>query len=146
MHSKRAAFTLLEFIVSFGIIALVAGLTAYTIRASGPSLTLRAAARALAADLRQASELASSAQIIHEVRFNAADGSYTLTRAGAPETTVKIVTLNATLNFDAITIANDTAVFNTLGATGTPGNIVLINRNNQRSTVQLRPSGYVRIQ
>lgn len=141
----KKGFTLLEFIVTFGIIALIAGISVSALRVSGPSLALRSATRALGTDLRQASELANSTQAIHEARFNRAENTYTLVRPGTPETVVKTVVLTSGVRIDEITIPSDTAIFNILGAAATPGLVTLINQNGQRMTVDLRPSGYVRI-
>ena len=69
----RKGFTLVEVLVSFAILALVVGVSAAFLRASGPSMTLRSASRDIASDLRHASELASATQIGHVVRFNIAE-------------------------------------------------------------------------
>ena len=142
----RKGFTLVEVLVSFAILALVVGVSAAFLRASGPSMTLRSASRDIASDLRHASELASSTQIGHVVRFNIAASRYIIVRTGTPEVIVKESTLPAALAFSSSTIPNNSAQFNTLGATPTPGIITLQHQNGATAAVDLRPSGYVRIQ
>ena len=142
----RRGFTLMEMLVSFAILALVIGVSATFLRVSGPSIALRAASRDIASDLRHASELASSTQINHAVRFDIANSRYTIVRESATEVIVKQSTLPSSLAFSSITIAGASAEFNTLGATTTPGIIMLTHQNGASATIDLRPSGYVRMQ
>lgn len=142
----RKGFTLIELLVTFSILALVVGIITTTLRAAGPTLTLRAAAQNLAADLRYTAELTTSTQSPHLLRLHATEPRYTIVRAGATEEILKEVTLDRALTITEITIPERTAIFNTLGATSTPGTIILRHRNGRTRTVDLRPSGYVRLQ
>lgn len=142
----RQGFTLVEILVAFAILALAFGVSAAFLRVSGPSIILRSASRDIASDLRHAAELASSTQIIHIVRFDISGARYTIARAGAPEVIVKETTLPPSIIFSSITLPNTSAQFNTLGATATPGIITIRHQNGATATVDLRPSGYVRIQ
>lgn len=142
----KRGFTLVETLVSFAILALVVGVSAAFLRVSGPSILLRSASREIASDLRHASELASATQIDHIVRLDIVGARYTIARQSTPEVIVKESTLPSSLTFSSITIPNASAIFNTLGATTTPGIITLRHQNGATATVDLRPSGYVRIQ
>lgn len=146
MSGVKAGFTLAELLVSFAILALVVGVSAAFLRVSGPSIILRSASREIASDLRHASELASATQIAHVVRFDIVGARYTIARQSTPEVTVKESILPSSLTFSSITIPNASAEFNTLGATTTPGLITLQHQNGTTTTIDLRPSGYVRIE
>ncbi len=141
----KKGFTLIEVLVSFAIIALVVGVSAAFLRVSGPSILLRSTSRDIASDLRHASELASATQIPHAVRFDIANSRYTIIRKSVPEVIVKEGTIPSSLIFSSITITSASAEFNTLGATTTPGIITLQHQNNATATIDLRPSGYVRV-
>ncbi|MBI2551886.1 hypothetical protein HYW17_01125 [Candidatus Uhrbacteria bacterium] len=139
-------FTLVEFLTTFGILALLLTVAAASLRAAGPTLATRAAARTLAADLRYASELASSTQTAHALRLNPAGSAYALVRLADPEIIIKNARINETVRLGEITVPEATVVFNTLGATATPGIITLIHASGTTMLINVRPSGYVRIE
>ena len=145
-NSFSTGFTLFEFLVTFGILALLITVAAASLRAAGPSLAMRASARMLASDLRYTSELSSSTQIAHALRINPISSSYTIVRLSDPEIVVKEVRLNEAIRMSEITIPSGSVIFNTLGATSTPGTIRLTHSNGATNIIDVRPSGYVRIE
>ncbi|GEM_PF-5680282 len=141
----RKGFTIIEILVSFGILALILGVSVLFLRLAGPTLTLRSAARMLSADLRYTAELANTTQIIHALRVDIPNSRYLIVRKTDPEVLVKEVTLNQGITFFTTTIPAGNAEFNILGATSTPGLITIQHQSGTTSTIDLRPSGYVRI-
>ena len=141
----RKGFTIIEFLVAFALVILTIGVSANFLRSALKSETLEQAARTLASDLRYASELASATQTNHEVRLTL-PADYSIVRIAAPEVIVKKVTLDPTLSFSSITLPANTATFNTLGAAASTGAITLVHVEAGSKTINLRPSGYVKIQ
>jgi len=145
-RTSTAAFTLVEILVTFAVIGLLITITTTFLRLAGPTLTLRSATRDLASDLRYASELSLSTQIPHAVRLDANLQRYSIVRQTVPEVILKQVSLDSSLSFASVTIPEATAVFNSLGATSTPGTITIRHTNNATVIIDIRPSGYVRIE
>lgn len=142
----RRGLTYIELLVTFALIAIVAtiGGVAY-LRATGPSTVVRAAARELAADLRLASQYASATQINHAVRLDLTPNHhYHLVRLSQPEVEIKTVNLPQNVTFSAITLPQNAATFNVLGAAVASGAVTLQHSQGQTSMVEVRPSGYVR--
>lgn len=140
------AFTLIEFLVSFAIVVLLAGISVTYLRQAGPGSILSAGSQNLATDLRYASELAVATQVRHAVRFNnPATSQYTIVALETLERTIKTVLLNSALSFGLITLPGGTAEFNSLGAATTPGTVLLQHQNGIQKTIDIRPSGYVQI-
>ena len=100
----------------------------------------------LASDLRYTSALSSSTQIAHALRLYPIDSSYTIIRLSDPEIIVKEVRLNEAIRMGEITVPSASVIFNTLGATSTPGTIRLTHANGATNLIDVRPSGYVRIE
>ncbi|MDO8505268.1 MAG: prepilin-type N-terminal cleavage/methylation domain-containing protein [bacterium] len=142
----KKGFTLVEFLVSFAIVALVAGISVTYLRQAGPGSILRAGALDLATDLRYASELAVSTQVRQEVRFNnPSASSYTIVALSIPEQIVKTIQLDSSLTFGSITLPSNTAEFNSIGSVFAPGTVILQHQNGMQKTIDIRPSGYVQM-
>ena len=139
--------TYIELLVTFALVAIMATLggVAY-LRATGPTTVTRATARELAADLRLASQYASATQINHAVRLDSNPAPhYHLVRLADPEVEIKTVNLPQNVIFSAITFSQNTAIFNVLGAALAAGAVTLQHSAGNTSTVEVRPSGYVRV-
>lgn|SRR3989338_3041440 len=141
----KKAFSLIELLVAFGVIALIAGISVTYLRQAAPGSLLRASARDLATDLRYGSELAVGTQINHAIQFNPATSQYTVIARTVPEQILKTVSLNESLTFSVITLPDNTVEFNSLGGALTAGSVVLQHQNGATATIDIRPSGYVKI-
>lgn len=139
------AFTLLETLMTIAIITLTLGISATLLKTNQPTARLNEAALALESDLRFASELASTTQIPHTVSFNLMENSYAL-KVSAPEKIIKTVALAGMLSIEATTFAKNTVEFNILGGAVLTGTITLQYGESATKTIEVRPSGYVRIQ
>ena len=143
----KKGFTLVEYLVTFGIIILIVGIISITfIRRASTGQIMQTAAQQIATDLRYASELAVATQIRHVVRFNPAVGHYTLVALEMPERMVKEVLLDPTIELSSITLSSNMAEFNSVGAVSTAGLITIRHQDGTTRTINIRPSGYVRIE
>lgn len=142
----KRGLTYIEFLVTFAIIAIVATISGVAyLRATGPSTVVRAAGRELVADLRLASQRATATQIQHAVRLDLTPNHhYHLVRLSQPEVEIKTVNLPQNVTFSTITLPQNTATFNVLGAAAAPGIITLQHSQGQTNTITIHPSGYVR--
>ncbi|NCO79993.1 hypothetical protein GW884_01765, partial [Candidatus Falkowbacteria bacterium] len=73
---NRYGSMLLDLLVSFSIIALLATITIPYLKKYQPNLKLNAAARNLTTDLRYAQQLTVTEQIVHKVSFDLINDQY----------------------------------------------------------------------
>lgn len=143
----KKGFTLIELITTtVVIILLITSISIAYYRSIQPDTVLSSTARTIASDLRLASEMASTTQVNHAIRFNLPGGYYSLMRLSEPENTIKTEYLEATITFSQTTLPNNSAEFNTLGAAVASGTITLLYQDGPTITLHIRPSGYVRIE
>lgn len=142
----RQGFTLIETLTAIAIITIIAGIGAGAtfLRSTQPSSELNAAVQTLVADLRYASSLATSTQINHTVFFSSQ--GYTITRLSQTNFTVKEVMLKSPIQITQTSLPSNTVEFNTLGAVTQSGTITMSYNLGLNMTIDVRPSGYVRIQ
>jgi len=138
--------TLAELLVVIAIIALASAITVPFYRVIAMNLDLSAAARDLASDLRYAQQLAVTTQVNHQVIFTLANNSYDLKNSGS-NAIVKSRIIKSPITILSITgLPGNTVTFNSTGAATSTGIITLTNPNNRTSTIEIKPSGYVKIQ
>lgn len=143
----KKGFTLTEQLVSFGILALIIGIVSIAfIRQASTGQLMQTAAQQIAADLRYAAELAVTTQIRHAVRFDLALSRYTVVALQTPERMIKAVTLDSPLSLASTTLPLSTAEFNSVGAVSVPGTVTLRHQDGTTRIIDIRPSGYVRIE
>jgi len=142
----NAAFTsteLLIFISLVGILVLI-GIPAF--RTYRPSLELSGTVRELVSDLRYAEQLAVTEQVNYGVRFSSSTDKYQIIKFGATEEIIEEKTFPSTVSFDKITgLTGDEAIFNPYGAVQESGIIILINTKNSTTSIDIRPSGFVKV-
>ena len=140
------SFTLIELLVVIGIIGILALIGIPTFRAYQPNLELSGTVRELVTDLRYAEGLAVTEQIDHGVRFFFEAGQYQIIRYGASEEIIKSKNLPQGVSFQEITgFTDNQAVFNPYGAAREAGIITFINTKNSTTTIDIRPSGFIKI-
>lgn len=137
--------TLVEVLTIVAIIAIIGGVSVGYIRTTAPGSILNSQGRAIATDLRYAAELAVSTQINHTVRFDATLNQYAIFVLENPERLIKQTTLHSDLSFASITLLQNAAEFNALGAVVALGVVTIQHRNGAISIIDVRPSGYVQI-
>jgi len=100
--------------------------------------------RDLVTDLRYAGQLAVTEQIEHGVRFNFIENTYQIIRYGATEEIIKEKILPQGIDLRSINNFKE-ARFNPYGAAKESGKVVLENIKAETKTIDIRPSGFVKI-
>ena len=137
---------LIDLLVSFSIIALIATISIPYLKKYQPNLKLSGAARDLTSDLRLAQQLTVTEQKTHQVAFDLALDKYDILKIGAATTTVKTVNLDQEVSFKQITdLTGNKVIFNFYGGVSQAGAVVLTNTNNLDATVNIKPSGYIQL-
>jgi len=147
---KRLAVSLYEFLIVFGIIAIITAISIPMIKNYTPSLKLSSSARATLAQLRQAQEEAITTQKQHLVRFFPAPTNpailQLIKKEDANETILETVTLDKDimLVLDS-SINNNQIIFSPDGGPSASGNITL-NLESAFKIVNVSPAGVIKLQ
>lgn len=140
------AFTLIELLVIISIIGILAGIGVSAFRAYHPMLQLSTATRTLVTDLHYARQLAVAEQVGHGIRFVIATNEYQVIRFGTVEQILKFRRLPHEVRFQQIiSLTNNEVRFNSIGAVREAGRVTLINTQNTTRTIDISPSGFIRI-
>lgn len=143
---KKTGFTLVEILFAIGIIGMTTAIGIPFYQSTIKNLNLSSTARSVASDLRYAQQLAVTTQINHSVIFSIIGNSYQIKNQGT-QNIIKTVKIDDGIALDSIIgLEYDTATFNATGAATSTGIITLKNENNRTSTIEIKPSGYVKIQ
>lgn len=142
----KNSFTLIELLVVILVIGIITGISWGAVRALQPSLRLGSVARDLITDLRYAQQLAVSQQVDYGVRFSTATNEYQIIRHGTTTEDLLKKSLPDGIDFQEITgFSNNEVIFNPYGAVKETGTISLINTKGKTKTIEVRPSGFVKI-
>ena len=141
----KAGFALIELLVA---ISIVIAMSVMVLSLSYPwllSFKLSGAARGLAVDLRYVQQKAVAEQIEYGIYFGS--NFYQLKRFGSTSTTVLLSkSLPRDVRFSQVDGFNgNEVIFNVYGAAETAGNIILTNSRNENKTLNIRPSGFVKV-
>lgn len=140
------AFTLVEVLIVIAIISVIAGVSWSTFKVLQPSLQLASIARDLTTDLRYAQQLAVTEQVNHGVRFSTTADEYQIIRYGTTTEEILRKSLPENVDFQEIVgFSNNEVIFNPYGAVKTAGTVCLINTKNTTTTIEIKPSGFVKI-
>ena len=143
-------FTLIELLIIIGIIGVLVlgGIPAF--RTYQSRLELSGVVRSLVSDLRYSQQLAVTEQVEHSVYFVPDQKKYELRRYGEATTTLKTVLLPEEIleiSVTGLTVAGayKEARYNPYGAVKDSGVIVLRNTQNTTTTIEVQPSGFIKI-
>lgn len=143
--NRGTGFTLAEMLVAIAITSLIAVIGLPFYRNINMNLNLSGEARNLASDLRQAQQLSVTEQVNYRLIINWNNNSYSIVNSRTLQK-IKERELKNSVTFLAISgLANDTAEFNATGAASSTGSIILTNPNLRQATIEIKPSGYVKI-
>ena len=139
-------FTLIEMIIVIVIIGIISAISLPTYKKIKPSIDLSATTREIASDLRYAQQLAVTEQVTYSIKFDFSQKQYSITQTESGQT-IKTKNITPQISIKSITgLTDNTARFNATGAALESGAIVLVNLAGRESTIEIKPSGYVKIQ
>lgn len=145
--NKHKAITLIELLVSIGVIMATMGMVATFIKYQKPHIELSGAANDLKSALNQARALSLTTQAQHGVKFFLATNSYQILRLSSGEAVIASTTLPVNVEYESIgAFSGDTVSFNSAGGASSAGAIILQNSFNQTRQIIISPSGYVHIE
>lgn len=145
--NKNKAITLIELLVSIGVIMATIGMVATFIKYQKPNIELSGAANNLKSALNQARALSLTTQSKHGVQFVLAANSYQILRLNGAPATVASSTLPLNVEYESIgAFPSDTVSFNAAGGASSAGTIILQNSFNYTKQIIISPSGYVYIE
>lgn len=145
MINHPKGLTLIEVAITLATIGIILAISLPIYGRLAPNITLNSSAREITADLRYAQQLAVTEQKNHAVVFDMVLDQYTVTNV-ASSTNIKTVDLDSRISFSEITgFTSSTVTFNVTGAATESGSVVLVNNQNTTTTVEVKPSGYVKI-
>lgn len=138
---------LIDLLVILGIMSALTFISIPYIRKYQPNLKLNAAARGLTSDLRYAQQLTVTEQNVYKVVLDLDDNSYDIIKTGIATTTIKSVEFDHEVDYEQITgLANNEVIFNYYGGVSQSGQIILTNTNSNTATVEVKPSGYIKME
>lgn len=141
---KTKGVTLIEFVVSIGIIAVTLSLGAAFIKYHQPTLKLSASARELRSALQRARDYSLTRQNTFGVKFLIVENKFQLV-SGVD--VWENFTLPPMIQFYSVgPFTANTVTFSSAGAAAEAGTIVLQNSDGKQKQVIVNPSGYVRIE
>ncbi|MDD5750340.1 MAG: prepilin-type N-terminal cleavage/methylation domain-containing protein [Candidatus Pacebacteria bacterium] len=147
VRNNKNGFTLTELLVVIGIMAVLAAVGWPAITSLQPSLKLNGVSRELVTNLRSAQQRAVSEQVEYSLRFFPDDNSYRISRLG--DTPLEILNKKLPVDiriFQVSGFTNQEVIFNVLGAVSETGSVALKNSREQSKTIEVRPSGFIKIQ
>ncbi len=140
-------FTILEVLAAISIMALIAILGIPAFRARQQSVDLYTSAQNLQSNLRQAQQKTVGEQTTYLVKLitNAPQGWELIRRSGG-DTTIENHTLTAGITWQNTGgFTSNEIIFTTNGAVVESGTITLQNAASKTAAVEVKPSGYVRV-
>jgi prepilin-type N-terminal cleavage/methylation domain-containing protein len=139
-------FTLIELLVVIAITGALLTISVPFYRSVTQNLNLNSVTRDMASDLRYAQQLAVTTQINHRININPNTDSYQIINT-QDESIIKTVFIKDSIDIQNISGLTDyTVTFNATGAADSTGTIILGNINERQAVIEIKPSGYVKIQ
>ncbi len=140
------AFTLTEVLVVLGIIIVAALISLPFFRASQQSMELKSTARLFVTHLRLAQQRTVGEQTTYLVKLLSIPDRYELIRRTTSDTIILEQRLTNGVTWqNQGGFTNNEIIFTTNGAVVQSGTVVLQNTSNQTISIDIKPSGYVKI-
>lgn len=140
----------MELIIVVGIMIILISISISVFNGVWEKEKLSSVVRDIVTDIRYAQQLAITEQIYYGVRFisiqNGQD-KYELFKYSSSTVSEIIQSKNLPdgINFQSITFSNDLVFFNPYGAANEQGFVVLTSNASNTSTIEVEPSGFVKI-
>jgi len=141
----QRGFTLTEILIVIGIIVVLIGISIPVFRQFQPTLQLSGAVRTLVTNLRYAQQLAVTEQVNHCLQLFLTERKYQIIQCDQTEPLLEITLPDEISSFSATGFTSNKIEFNPYGAVKEKGDITLKNTEGKAKTIDVRPSGFVKI-
>lgn len=140
-------FTILEVVVTIGIVVLVILVSLPAINTSQQNSSLRRETRTLLSDLRLAQQLTVGEQITHLIKLiESSPDKYQLIARSSTDTVIKEHTFNSKVSWqNKGNFTNDEIVFTLSGSAVEASTVIIQNTAGLSNSLEIKPSGYVKI-
>ncbi|MFA5318380.1 MAG: GspH/FimT family pseudopilin [Patescibacteria group bacterium] len=140
-------FQLIQLIMVCAIIGIMAVMSVPLFTKYRPDAQLTSAAKQLASDLRYAQQKTVSEQQIYYIEITPLNKEYSIIKTADPGEIIKTVSIGQDITFQEISgFTDNKIIFNSYGAVSESGDIILSNLQENAITVQVKPSGYIKLQ
>lgn len=140
------AFTLIELLITISIIGIISLISLPIYKTLIPNIDLNSTVRDVASDLRYAQQMAVTEQIIYSVIFDSNYNRYSIIKNNTNEV-IKTKNLPSTISINFLSeFSGNKVQFIATGAAIESGSISFINTKAKILTIEIKPSGYVKIQ
>lgn len=139
------AFTIIELLISISIIGILSLISLPVYKTLLPNINLNSVTRDVASDLRYAQQMSVTEQINYSVIFDKDFNRYSIKKETGEIVRSETLRNDVKINSVDMPEANQ-VVFNATGAATQTGSISFINLKGTISTIEIKPSGYVKIQ
>ncbi len=139
-------FTLIEVLIVIAVMAILASVFISSTNFFQPQAKLASVARDLITDIRYAQQLAVNEQVEYGISFLVSENKYQLWRFSAtPEQIFEKVLPGEVQISQVLDLTDDKVEFNAYGAVAEDGSVYLINSKSEIKIIEIRPSGFTRI-
>ena len=147
LYHARSGLSLIELSVGIGIFILLGFIALPYLQSSNLHTKLNGDAEALASDLRLAGQRTVGEQVTYLIKlFNNAPQKYQLIkRQDGVDTLIEERPLSSGISWQNLgDFTNNEIIFTTTSAALEEGTITLVSTDNRTTSVEIKPSGYVR--
>lgn len=142
---KKRGFTLIEIIIVVSVILVVFTISFFGFKTIQPTLQLSGAARDLITDIRYVQQITLTEQLNYCVKLFPSEKKYQVLKCDGSKIVFEKILPSQITDFRILGFTNDTIEYNPYGAVKESGTIILENNINKTKTIEIRPSGFVKI-
>ncbi len=147
--NSNNGFTLIEIFIVISIIFIITGIFFGGLKTLQPSMRLDGVVRDLTTNLRYAQQQAVSEQFNYGISFFMGTNEYQILKYITPTTTEEILKKSLTQGisfYEVKDFTDDIVIFNPYGSVTEAGSISLINDKQEIKIINIRPSGFIKIE
>lgn len=138
-------FTLIETIIVVSLIVVLFAISIFVLKDLEPDFKLSGTARDLATDIRYAQQMTLTEQVQYCVKFLTAEKKYQVVRCQDDYMVLERIIPQDITSFSVSGFLSDEIEFNPYGAVKESGSVSFKNTKDKIKTVEIRPSGFVKI-
>jgi prepilin-type N-terminal cleavage/methylation domain-containing protein len=145
MFKKEKGFTLIEILIAISFISIVFLMSLYSLKGLAPDMQLSGTAREFATDLRYIQQTSITEQVDYCIKIFIDLRKYQVIKCDESQLISEKVLPGYISSFSSTVFAGDKIEFNPYGAVKESGTVTFVNTNGKTKTVEVKPSGFVKI-